>query len=92
MRSTEQPRTIVFADAPWLLSAGFAAGGSGFLAAAGEPVGNNWCVFNRHSGIAILLSLVLTLWQWLVAKRFPLHQGFPTSPRAGCNGAKTVER
>ncbi|MEK7683962.1 MAG: hypothetical protein AAB466_00920 [Verrucomicrobiota bacterium] len=45
MRSTEQPRTIVFADAPWLLSAGFAAGGSGFLAAAGEPVGNNLVCF-----------------------------------------------
>jgi ceramide glucosyltransferase len=31
-------------------------------------------LFNTIFGVLALLSLALTLWQWLVARRFPLHQ------------------
>ena len=34
-------------------------------------------VLNIALGSLALLSLVLTLWQWLVARRFPLHQRAP---------------
>ena len=31
-------------------------------------------ILNLIFGFLALLSLALTLWQWLVARRFPLHQ------------------
>ncbi len=38
-------------------------------------------ILNILFGSLALLSLALTLWQWLVARRFPLHQRVPeTSP------------
>jgi len=37
MRSTEQPRAVVFADAPWLSSTGLDAGAFGLSAAEREP-------------------------------------------------------
>jgi ceramide glucosyltransferase len=42
-------------------------------------------ILNLILGSLALLSLALTLWQWLVARRFPLHQRvaeFPSSPKS----------
>ncbi|MEI8042415.1 MAG: glycosyltransferase [Verrucomicrobiota bacterium] len=36
---------------------------------------------NVISGALAVLSLVLILWQWLAARRFPLHQRLPADPR-----------
>ena len=36
-------------------------------------------ILNLILGALALLSLALTLWQWLVARRFPLHQRVPQS-------------
>ena len=38
-------------------------------------------VLNVISGALAVLSLVLILWQWLAARRFPLHQRLPADPR-----------
>ena len=38
-------------------------------------------VVNVISGALAVLSLVLILWQWLAARRFPLHQRLPADPR-----------
>ena len=37
-------------------------------------------ILNLIFGFLALLSLALTLWQWLVARRFPLHQRVPAPP------------
>ena len=56
-------------------------------------------ILNLIFGFLALLSLALTLWQWLVARRFPLHQRVPgpssaheppvtlLKPLKGCDGA-----
>jgi ceramide glucosyltransferase len=57
-------------------------------------------VVNLMFGALALLSLALTMWQWLVARRFPLHQLLPEpsplstqppvtllKPLKGCDGA-----
>ena len=38
-------------------------------------------ILNLIFGLLALLSLALTLWQWLVGRRFPLHQRTPESSR-----------
>jgi ceramide glucosyltransferase len=39
-------------------------------------------ILNLIFGFLALLSLALTLWQWLVARRFPLHQRVPAPSSA----------
>src|ERR1035441_8737495 len=38
-------------------------------------------ILNLVFGALALLSFALTLWQWLVARRFPLHQSVRERPR-----------
>ena len=45
-------------------------------------------ILNLIIGFFALLSLALTLWQWLVARRFPLHRRIPTpSPSSASSGS-----
>ncbi len=43
-------------------------------------------------GTLALLSLALTLWQWLAARRFPLHQRSEPTPGASAGGEQTLVR
>ncbi len=45
---------------------------------------------NLIFGFLALLSLALTLWQWLVAWRFPLHQRVPQTPTPGAPPSVTL--
>jgi ceramide glucosyltransferase len=47
-------------------------------------------IVNLIFGTLALLSLALTLWQWLVARRFPLHQRFPEASRPTPRPALTL--
>ncbi len=47
-------------------------------------------ILNLILGSLALLSLALTLWQWLVARRFPLHQRDPRLATLGSQPAVTL--
>ncbi|MGO8928412.1 MAG: glycosyltransferase [Limisphaerales bacterium] len=48
-------------------------------------------ILNLIFGSLALLSLALTLWQWLVARRFPLHQRIPAPSSSRDPGSRRRE-